>query len=81
MWPDCYAVHSNRGSDCVTGDVSELPDQISSPKQLDPNPQTQELTESVPNSSLVRVLMSAPQISVNTDQDVVDVDTYKEVRW
>lgn len=60
MWPGCYAVHSNPGSDYVTGDVSELPDQISSPKQLDPHPQTQEPTESVPNSSLVRVLMSAP---------------------
>ena len=60
MWPGCYAVHINPGSDCVTGDVSELPDQISSPKQLDPHPQTQEPTESVPNSSLVRVLMSAP---------------------
>ena len=60
MWPGRYAVHSNPGSDCVTGDASELPDQISSPKQLDPHPQTQEPTESVPNSSLVRVLMSAP---------------------
>ena len=40
MWPGCYAVHSNPGSDCVTSDVSELPDQISSPKQLDPHPQT-----------------------------------------
>lgn len=60
MRPGCYAVHSNPGSDCVTGDVSELPDQISSPKQLGPHPQTQEPTESVPNSSLVRVLMSAP---------------------
>ena len=60
MWPGCYAVHSNPESDCATGDVSELPDQISSPKQLDPHPQTQEPTESVPNSSLVRVLMWAP---------------------